>query len=44
MLGAIITEDRRFIYNFWCSYDLFRSTIAYLERGRELNCLILVDT
>jgi hypothetical protein len=44
LLGAIITDDRRFIYNFWCSYDLFRSTIAYLERGRELNCLILVDT
>lgn len=44
MLGAIITEDRQFIYNLWCSYDLFQSTVAYLERGRELNCLILIDT
>jgi hypothetical protein len=43
MLGGILSDERKFIYNRWCSYDLFVSTIAYLERARELNCLILVD-
>ncbi len=43
MLGGILTDERKLIYNRWCSYDLFVSTIAYLERARELNCLILVD-